>query len=1050
MKLCQKCDQPVAEEITTCPACGSLISEGRKYIDDYRIVDVLHEGHSSFLCRAIRERTQELVMIRLFTPEAGVDEEVAWRLKRELEQLKKLPAQGFVRHHAIRRSSDGLWYRISEWINTESWGSLLASGRLQDTSVLIDLFWQIASTLAVLHAEGHFIPHLILNDIIVIKDGHEKLEIKIDYKLSRFFDPKLDRPGPMLQNLLNCHPDIVNQRPLDFRSDIWSLGKIFVELLTADLEIRDFLAKLDELDLPDELAVLLKVMLADDPDMRPRSMTEIAQSLARIKKSDYDKAREKPPIAQRAPVRNLTRLHTIVKLLAAAVVVLMVAGFLAWFQMGQREEDSASVLEKFANRYADSVAFLVTEYWLEASDVRYYYNLTEGTAFLVDLDGYMLTGRHVACPWLEDTTLYATAEYLKLSGLKPEFGYRIFLWFDGEKAFNRVASMMQNPELTDVYFTDIAYSTGATPKLTVAGVAKTPSQTRHLLSSPLKDDFAVLKIENVPPGLKALPLELEMDPQKIPKLSPVIALGFPLGRRTQEDTVNVSVTSGNVRRTFKNLIQIDASVHGGNSGGPIIDTHGKVIGIVSGVAMDFSQGVMPAAAPVWDIGMVLPINKAVDLLVELKAGRIKWNGALDFTVEDALNTIREKAVEGRWAEAMTVADEKLAQSPQPALVTAAGMMHFCAADYEGAKRLFSQALSMDADDYQARWMLCLIDWLIDDKAGSLHRQALLDFDWRSEAEFQSYLARVLETLIDEESALQGWFNFSERSWLNFVVGLLHSKRDDLAGAEKLMREAVLIADPDAWEFFLAQAQLDRFQRLRRESMKAETQWNRYRSEIKDFEKAVEEAKANKLERRQNLIELYTKIADGSTDLKAKLNIMEQTHKVIPDNRSILAALAYYSTAAEEWSKALEYIRKFLQSRVRHNARSLSMGLLEACVLNYQGKDQEAQKVVEDYGDRIKNPWFLDIHDYLLGKQTEQSLKEKAGETPEKLVTAYTFMGFWAEGSGKPEKALKQYKVALESFLDDWLEYDFAQERIKKIKASASEEKKNNSTPEKKG
>lgn len=184
-------------------------------------------------------------------------------------------------------------------------------------------------------------------------------------------------------------------------------------------------------------------------------------------------------------------------------------------------------------------------------------------------------------------------------------------------------------------------------------------------------------------------------------------------------------------------------------------------------------------------------------------------------------------------------------------------------------------------------MLYLIDWLAEDKAGGLHRQILLDLDWRSEAEFQSYLARVLEELVDEE-----------------------------------------------------------------------------------------------------------------------------------------------------WPRSLEYIRKFRQTGVRHNARSLGMGLLEACVLNCQGKYQEAQKVIEDYGDRIRNPWFLDIHDYLLGKQTEKSLKEKAGETPEKLVTAYTFMGFWAEGSGKPDKALKHYREALVSFLDDWPEYDFAQERIKKLRATA--------------
>ena len=56
------------------------------------------------------------------------------------------------------------------------------------------------------------------------------------------------------------------------------------------------------------------------------------------------------------------------------------------------------------------------------------------------------------------------------------------------------------------------------------------------------------------------------------------------------------------------------------------------------------------------------------------------------------------------------------------------------------------------------------------------------------------------------------------------------------------------------------------------------------------------------------------------------------------------------------------------------------------------------------------------------------------------MTAYTVMGFWNEGAGRPENALKNYKVALEAFLDDWLEYDFARERIKKLKKASSEDK----------
>ena len=1026
----------MAEEITTCPTCGSIIGEGRKYIDDYRIVDVLHEGHSSFLCRAIRERTQELVMIRLFTPESGVDEKVVWRLKRELEELKKLPQDGFVRHHAIRQSSDRSWYRISEWINSESWGSLLASGRLKDRTVLIELFYRMASTLAVLHEKGHFIPHLILNDIIAVKEGEEALNIKIDYKLSRFFDPKLNRPGPMLQNLLECHPDIVNQRPLDYRSDIWSLAKIFVELLTADLETRDFLAKVDEIELPSELNVLLKVMLAEDPDMRPRSMADVAESLAKIKAGEAEKARDDTASAAPAPVRTITRLHKIVKLLAAAVVILIVAAVLAWFQLDRMKDDPSAGFESYANRYARSVAFLVTEYWLEVDGSQFYYNMSEGTAFLVDSDGYLLTGRHVVCPWLEDTSLFATAAQLKADEMTPLFKYRIYLWFEGAKAFNQAARMLTSPELSDLFFTEIAHSTEAEPRLVIAGVAKPPMQTRQRVTSPLKDDLAVLKIDRVPEGLKPLPVDIGMDPRQIPKLSPIITLGFPLGRRTQADTINVSVTRGNVRRTFDDLIQVDTSLHGGNSGGPVIDSRGKVIGIVSGVAMDWSQGFAPMATPVWDLGMVLPITKAVDLLIELKAGRVKWNGVLDFSAEDDLQKIRDVAAEGRWADAVKLADEKLAKSLQPALNKAAAMMHYCSGDYVGARKLFSQGLSMDAQDYDARFMLYLIDYLSGNVKDSTQRQYLVDLDWQSPAEFQGYLAWILEGMVDESTALQSWYNTPEKSWLYYVVSLLHSKKGDRQKAEELAQEAVRSAGTDAWEFFLAKAQLEQLQKRRRAGLKTETQWNKYKAEIKDFDETVKNLQKAKAEKAEQVVAMYLKIADNTAGAEDKLQALEDSYKIMPDNRSILSALVYYSAAAENWSRSLEYIDAFLETKARQNARRMGIGLFKACILNYEGKDRAAREVLEEYEGRIRDPWFFTISEYLLGKQTDKALKDLAGESPERLITAYTIMGFWDEGAGEGKKAARHYKEAIGSFLDDWLEYDFARERIKKLKKPA--------------
>ena len=360
MKLCQNCGQLLAEDIITCPSCGNDVAEGRRSIDDYRIIEVLHEGYATTLCRAVKEQTEESFMIRIFRPESGVDEKIAERLKNELEELQKLPEDYFIQHFEIRRSSDGLWYRVSEWLDAENWGNLIASGVLQDYRIAFRLFYRIASILEGLHRIGHFIPHLILDDILIIKGDNGEFQIKIDYKLSRFFDPKLDRPGPMLKKLLSCHPDIIHQRPLDYRSDIWSLGKIFVELLTAKHESEDFQAEIDTLNLPPDAAVLMKAMLADDPSLRPQSMAEVAESLSRVKEKDIESAMHRRKEAMQPPVREIRSLKKRIGLLALIISISAILAVLAWFFFFFSQKDTEKILGNHANRYAKSVCQIMT------------------------------------------------------------------------------------------------------------------------------------------------------------------------------------------------------------------------------------------------------------------------------------------------------------------------------------------------------------------------------------------------------------------------------------------------------------------------------------------------------------------------------------------------------------------------------------------------------------------------------------------------------------------------------------------------------------------
>ena len=1036
MKLCQSCGQLLAEDIIACPSCGSHVAEGRKTIDDFRIVEVLHEGYATILCRAVKEQTAEPFMIRIFAPQSGVDEKIAQRLKTELEELHKLPQEYFVQHFEIRRSSDGLWYRVSEWLDTENWGNLIASGVFQDYRIALRLFRRIALILDGLHRTGHFIPHLILDDILVIKGDDEELQVKIDYKLSRFLDPKLDRPGPMLKKLLSSHPDILQQRPLNLQSDIWSLGKIFVELLTAEHEAKDFQTEIDTLSLPPEIEVLLKAMLADDPSLRPQSMAEVAESLSRVTEADIETAMHRRREAMQPPVQEIRSLKKRIGQLVLVICIAAILAALAWFFFIYRQKDPDQLFGSYANRYAKSVAFVLTEYWLSSGQDRIYQNRGEGTAFLVDDSGYLLTNRHVACPWLEDGTLLLLIQRQLSAGDSPELGYRIFLWFEGARAFKRLPGLSRSNELEDIYSLATAFRTDGTPHVAIVGVARSPDRTRQLIQSPLKDDFAVLKIDPVPRGLPPLPLDEKMDALKIPKLSPVIALGFPLGSRTQEASVNVSVTWGHVRRTFENLIQVDTSIHRGNSGGPIIDINGKVIGIASGVAVEWSSVPIPIATLLSDMGMVLPIKKAAVFLQQLKAGKVKWNGVLDLSVDAKISGILDLAEAERWSEAQALADRELKKSFDPRLVLTAAMIHFCAGNYKKAGSLFEKALSLDEENNQVRWMLLLIDWLTDPSLTSPHRQELQVLDWRSRHELFGYLLRVLEGDISEEVALRGGYTNTERNWLRYVVALLAGRQNNLPKAEMLLREAVLATGRENWLHFLALSGLAQIRQQKMATMQDPTARREYEDDQDRFAAKLAEARRQTAQRQAQLAPLLARLSRSSLDAEAKRTLLKQILEIDPADASLWVELAFCDAVNEDWDEALQYTDNFLALQGRESAGRLRVGLLAPEILNAAGRKHEARLALEAYLTAIKDDWYRMVAGCLLDPQKEADLAAKVGDSPEYMLTGYVALGFWSEGAGDNSKAIEYYREALGSYMDDMIEYDFAAERIKKLRQTS--------------
>ena len=185
------------------------------------------------------------------------------------------------------------------------------------------------------------------------------------------------------------------------------------------------------------------------------------------------------------------------------------------------------------------------------------------------------------------------------------------------------------------------------------------------------------------------------------------------------------------------------------------------------------------------------------------------------------------------------------------MVAAAGMLHFCNGDARGARQRFTQSLTMDPEDYQARLMLALLDWQAGSKNETPYHRELAAADWRSPAEFQGYLLQVLEGRVELPAALNAWTSSAEKSWLHYIGGLVRLRQGNPAEAEKLIEQAVLSADPDGWEFLLARAKLDEMRKQRRAALQAPDQWAAYTAHTLQFDRRVKESLDGRKKRQED-------------------------------------------------------------------------------------------------------------------------------------------------------------------------------------------------------
>jgi putative serine protease PepD len=155
-------------------------------------------------------------------------------------------------------------------------------------------------------------------------------------------------------------------------------------------------------------------------------------------------------------------------------------------------------------------------------------------------------------------------------------------------------------------------------------------------------DLAVVQLTDPPSDLKPAKFA---DSSDVVVGEPVMALGNPLGLANTATTGIVSALDRPVTASAEdgsdqvvtNAIQIDAAVNPGNSGGPLFNASGEVIGITSSIAT-LSSGMSSGGSGSIGLGFAIPSNQATQIGDQLKADGTAEHAFLGVSLQDATAT----------------------------------------------------------------------------------------------------------------------------------------------------------------------------------------------------------------------------------------------------------------------------------------------------------------------------------------------------------------------------------------------------------------------------
>jgi serine/threonine protein kinase/formylglycine-generating enzyme required for sulfatase activity/dienelactone hydrolase len=267
-------------------------------VSHYRILEALGAGGMGIVYKAEDTRLKRLVALKFLPVAIGQDHHAKERLVQEAQAASALDHPNICTIYEINETENGQLFLAMAYYQGETLKQRLARGPMPVEAAL-DLFTGVVNAVAAAHSAGIIHRDIKPANIMVTGRGDVKL---LDFGIAKLQgQTALTRTGTTLGTVAYMAPEQVTGGAIDARADVWSLGVVLFEMLTArtpfagehDAAILHAIASkspvpLSEIrpDVPPAVERIVARAFQKDPAARFASAGELARDLDALRSAD--------------------------------------------------------------------------------------------------------------------------------------------------------------------------------------------------------------------------------------------------------------------------------------------------------------------------------------------------------------------------------------------------------------------------------------------------------------------------------------------------------------------------------------------------------------------------------------------------------------------------------------------------------------------------------------------------------------------------------------------------------------------------------------------